>query len=55
MEEDRKNMTRFLQALKKGETSKQALKHLLNGRSFDQLERDISNAWRSFGVEINFQ
>ncbi len=55
MERDRRNLARFLQALKRGETGSQALKYLLNGRSFKQLERDIHNAWRSSGVVVNFQ
>lgn len=55
MERDRKNITAFLKALKRGETGNKALKHLLSGRNFDQLERDIRNAWKRSGVEINFQ
>ena len=55
MERDRKNITAFLKALKRGERSGKALKSLLNSRSFDQLERDIENAWKASGIEIDFQ
>ena len=55
MESDRKNITAFMKALKNGEKGEQALEKLLNGRSFDELEKDISNAWKTAGVTINFQ
>lgn len=54
MESDRRNVTSFLKALKAGKTGEEALKSLLNGRSFDKLEADISRAWKAKGVEINF-
>ena len=55
MESDRKNITAFMKALKNGEKGEQALEKLLNGRSFNELEKDISNAWKTAGVTINFQ
>ena len=54
MEPDRRNITAFLKALKNGTTGEEALKALLNGRSFDQLEKDISKAWKANGIEIEF-
>lgn len=54
MEPDRRNINSFLKALKKGDTGEDALKALLNGRTFDQLESDISRAWRASGVDIHF-
>ena len=55
MESDRKNITAFMKALKNGEKGEQALEKLLNGRTYDELEKDISNAWKTVGVTINFQ
>ncbi len=55
MEDDRSNINAFLKALKEGKKGKSALKELLNGRSFDELEKQITKAWKSRGIRINFQ
>ncbi|MDC0088327.1 hypothetical protein OAI07_02170 [Akkermansiaceae bacterium] len=54
LEPDRRNITSFLKALKQGRTGEDALTALLNGRTFDQLEADISKAWKNKGVQIDF-
>jgi hypothetical protein len=55
MEPDRRNITSFLKALKLGKTGENALAALLNGRTFDELEKSIHKAWKASGIEINFQ
>ncbi len=52
---DRKNINAFLTALNEGKKGEEALKMLLAGRTFDELEEDISAAWRSRGVKIKFK
>ena len=51
---DRKNVNAFLTALNDGKVGEEALQVLLAGRSFDELEVDITKAWRSRGVKIEF-
>lgn len=55
MEDDRSNINAFLKALKSGQSGEEALNLLLNGRSWDEMESDISKAWRSRGVKISFK
>ena len=55
MEEDKSNIVNFLKALKKGKRGGEALNVLLNGRSWDEMEEQISKAWRSRGVKITFK
>ena len=55
MEDDRSNIIAFLKALKEGKRGQEAVDALLNGRSYDQLEQDVSKAWRSRGVRISFR
>ena len=55
MEPDRRNITSFLKALKQGKTGEDALAALLNGRTFDEIEKSIHKAWKASGIEINFQ
>lgn len=52
---DRKNIIQFLTALNEGKQGEEALKVLLAGRTFDELEKLIHKAWRSRGVKINFK
>ena len=44
----------FLKALKEKKTASEAYARLLDGRTFDQLEADITQAWRSRGIRIDF-
>ena len=53
-EGDRANINAFLKVLKEGKEGEEALDVLLNGRSWDDLEKAISKAWRSRGVRITF-
>lgn len=52
---ERKNIVAFLTALNAGKEGEEALKALLAGRTFDELEEQIHKAWRSRGVKINFR
>ena len=52
---DRSNMNAFLKALKEGKKGDEALNVLLNGRSWDEMEKQIMKAWRSRGVRITFK
>ncbi len=52
---DRSNLNAFLKALKEGKQGDEALKVLLNGRSWDEMEQQITKAWRSRGVRITFK
>ena len=54
MEEDTSNIKAFLKALKNGKKGEEALDVLLNGRSWDEMEAQISKAWKSRGVRIHF-
>jgi len=51
---DRQAITGFLKALKEGKKGEAALEALLNGRSFEELEKDIAKAWKSKGIELRF-
>lgn len=55
LEDDRTNINSFLSALNDGKQGEEALKALLNGRSFGELEKDIAKAWKSKGVDITFK
>lgn len=50
----RANITAFLKALRAGEEGEDALKHLLAGRSFDELEESVAKEWKKRGVKITF-
>ncbi len=51
---DRANLNAFLKALNKGIQGEEALKVLLNGRSWDEMEAQISKAWSKKGIKITF-
>ena len=55
LEEDRTNITKFLKALRSGKTGEAALKELRNGRTWDELEEEITKAWKQHGVVITFK
>jgi hypothetical protein len=44
----------FLKALRSGKEGDEALAVLLDGRTFDQLEKDIIKGWKSKGVTFTF-
>ena len=52
---DAKRLQNFLKALKQGKRGDDALKVLLDGRSWDEMEEEIAKAWRSRGIKLNFQ
>lgn len=53
-ERDAANIKNFLKALKAGKKVPEAFEPLLAGRSWDEMEEDITKAWRSRGIRINF-
>lgn len=55
MEEDRESITNFLKAQKEGKEGDELIKVLLNGRTFSQLEEQISKAWKKRGIKMTFQ
>lgn len=54
-EGDAENMKNFLRALKDGKEGLEAIEALKAGRTFDELEADITKGWRKRGVKINFK
>lgn len=54
-EKDAANIKAFLKALKEEKTPPQLFEPLLAGRTWDEMEADITQGWRSRGVKINFQ
>ena len=53
-EKDAANIKAFLKEMKKGTKPPEVFGPLLNGRSFDELEADITKSWRSRGIKINW-
>ena len=53
-EGDGENIKNFLRALKAGKSGEEAIEVLRAGRSFRELEADISKGWRKRGVKIIF-
>jgi hypothetical protein len=51
---DGKRIKNFLKALREGKTGDDALAVLLDGRSFEQLEKEFAKAWSRKGVEFTF-
>lgn len=54
-EGDGKRIKAFLKALRDGKEGEEALKVLLDGRTFKQLEEDIIKAWGRKGVDFTFR
>lgn len=54
MEEDTSNITNFMKALKDGKQGTEAIDVLLNGRTYEELEEQVSKKWRSKGLKITF-
>lgn len=52
---DRSAITSFLKALRNGAEGKDALKALLDGRSYDELQEEVTRAWRSRGIRLRFE
>ncbi len=53
-EKDAARIKSFLKGLKDGKKGDEAFEPLLDSRSFDELEADITKSWRSRGIRINF-
>ncbi len=51
---DAKRMKSYLKALSAGENAEKSLDLLLNGRTFEELEKDIIKAWGNKGVTFTF-
>ncbi len=52
---DAKRIKAFLKALREGKKGEDALAVLLDGRSWEQLSKEISKAWSRRGVDLTFQ
>jgi hypothetical protein len=53
-EGDGKRIKAFLQALRAGKKGEEAIAVLLDGRTYEQLQKDFSKALDSKGVDITF-
>jgi len=51
---DAARLKAFLKGLREGKRGEVALAVLLDGRSFDELEEDISKGWRRRGIKVDF-
>jgi hypothetical protein len=51
---DGKRIKSFLKALREGKEGEDALKVLLDGRSFEKLQEDFTKAWSRKGVDFTF-
>ncbi len=51
---DGKQIKAFLKALHSGKTGDEAFKVLLNGRSFEKLQEEITKAWSHKGIDFTF-
>ncbi len=54
-EKDAANIKNYLKGLKEGKKVPEMYEPLLAGRTWDEMEADITKGWRSRGVRINFQ
>jgi SLA1 homology domain 1, SHD1 len=54
-EGDAKRAKAFLKALREGKVGEQALEVLLDGRTFEQLQKEITKAWGSKGIDFLFE
>ena len=54
-DQELKNIQKFLLALKEGKSGESALKELLNGRTYPDLENSIKIAWQGKGVKLKFK
>lgn len=54
-EGEAERLKEFLKSLKQGRRGDDALKTLLDGRSWDELEEDVAKAWRGRGIKLDFQ
>ena len=54
-EGERENLNKFLIALNEGKKGEEALNELLAGRTFDELEKEISKAWKSKRIKMTFK
>ncbi|NJM36554.1 MAG: hypothetical protein HC845_01025 [Akkermansiaceae bacterium] len=51
---DGKRIKAYLKALHEGKDAEKSLEILLDGRTFEKLQEDLSKAWRSKGIEFTF-
>lgn len=54
-DKDAANIKKFLKGLKEGKKVPEMYEPLLAGRTWDEMEADITKSWRSRGVRINFR
>ncbi len=53
-EGDAKRIKEYVKAVQRGTAEREAQKLLLDGRTYDELAKDIEKAWRSSGVKLEF-
>jgi len=53
-ERDAANLKAYKRALLEGKGKEEATMILLNGRSFEELEKDVEREWRRYGVRFKF-
>lgn len=53
-EKDAARIKKALATFKEGKKPEEAYAALLDGRTWDEMEKDITNAWRGRGVKFNF-
>ncbi|MEI6176431.1 MAG: SHD1 domain-containing protein [Verrucomicrobiota bacterium] len=51
---DAARMKNFLAALREGKSGEQALEKLLDGRSYEEVEKEFSKAWSRRGIDFSF-
>ncbi|MDX1679926.1 MAG: SHD1 domain-containing protein [Akkermansiaceae bacterium] len=54
-DEEAKRLKSFLKGLKQGKRGDEALELLLDGRSWDEMEKEIAKAWSPRGINLEFQ
>ncbi len=52
---DGAGLAKYVSALQDGVLESDARKHLLNGRSYEELEKDIAKAWNLHGLRLSFR
>lgn len=52
---DGARLSRYVAALQDGRPEPEARKHLLDGRSYEQLEKDFAAGWAKYGLRLSFK
>ena len=52
---DARRIKNYMKAIQSGTSEKEAQKLLLDGRSYEELAKEIEQKWRKAGVKIRFR